>query len=184
MRWTIKNNILISTFISSVHSSSLRSSADGFNPSLFVANLTAAYPAECSAINRTLLDSPISDPRKCNVAVALGQKCALPCKFAMRSMGEACYKLAVAVGVADPIKVGSNATVAFNQCTEGVVYTTADNYKPAVIAIEAPEESVNEEGGELVAEKVAAEVEAAGSSGVRYAPQAISLVILCIMTIV
>ena len=79
----------------------------------------------------TLLVSPITNPKGCQQAVKLGQRCWGNCKYAMRAVGEQCYAVAIARGAADPSLVGSNTTVAFDQCTNNLAYTTLAEWTPS-----------------------------------------------------
>jgi hypothetical protein len=106
---------------------------DGLNVDAWVANLQRSYPTQCTFINKTLLDSPISRPGDCGrVPVGLGTRCWSTCRFTLRAVGYSCYAVALAkTGTPfDPVAIGSNTTVAFDQCSNNVPYTTAAAWKP------------------------------------------------------
>jgi hypothetical protein len=112
-------------------------SSDGFDAAAYAASLSTRYPTACGAINLELLSDERSNPSGCaEGGIHLGQRCWTTCSFTLQALGYPCFAAALARsgGDMDPRPIGSNGTVAFNQCTNFVPFTAAADWKPLNLA--------------------------------------------------
>jgi hypothetical protein len=112
-----------------------------FNATAYAATLKSTYPTLCARVNVTLLSDPLTNPEGCRRPLKLGEVCWSSCRATLRGVGQSCYAVGIAKNAADPTIVGSNSTVAYNQCIKGLPYTSAADYEADAAAAQPPASS-------------------------------------------